>query len=188
VSIITGVRGSLNNNSFYYNNLLEFFKDSSTNNLQISTVSDYKIIMERYIDNYKALSKAGFRLLRNANKLRYLDDALSNHDAVEVYGRIANDTFRAFRDWAKKKAIIHKPGPDYWVNAKIEGNVLFVDGVSILNFPEDLDETRRELVKNDLQKTFSIRKGGNLPFIIETYDTGEQLSLENHLKRIREKK
>jgi hypothetical protein len=60
--------------------------------------------------------------------------------------------------------------------------------VSILNFPEDLDPTRRELVKNDLQKTFSIRKGGNLPFIIETYDTGEQLSLENHLKRIREKK
>ncbi|MDR1072515.1 MAG: hypothetical protein LBL45_02420 [Treponema sp.] len=156
--------------------------------MPISTVSDYKIIMERYIDNYKLLSKAGFRLLRNTNKLRYLDEALANHEAAEAYGRIANDTFRAFRDWAQKKAIARKPGPDYRVDARIEGDALFVDGVSILNFPDDLDAARRELVKNDLQKTFSIRKGGNLPFIIETYDTGEQLSLENHLKRIREKR
>jgi ribosomal protein S8 len=56
--------------------------------IPISTVSDYKIIMERYIDNYKPLSKAGFRLLRNANKLRYLDEALANHEAAEVFGRI----------------------------------------------------------------------------------------------------
>jgi hypothetical protein len=69
--------------------------------MPISTVSDYKIIMERY--NYKALSKAGFRLLRNANKLRYLDEALVNHASAEIFARIANDTFRTFRDWLKER-------------------------------------------------------------------------------------
>jgi hypothetical protein len=159
-------------------------------NIPSSTLSEAKIIVEQYIDHYKQLTKAGFKLACNSAKLRYLPEALENHQEPEVYTRIVNDTFRNFRDWAQRKNIarIHKPEPDTRVDVEIKGDKLFIDGKNILNFPRGLQDSLRGLVKSDLERTFSIREGGNVPFILETYGTGEQTAIENFLKKYRAKK
>jgi hypothetical protein len=158
--------------------------------IPISTLSDAKIIVEQYLEHYKQLTKAGFRLHRNSAKLRYLDEALENHQENEVYNRIANDTFRNFRDWAQRKNIarIHKPEPDIRVDVEIKGNRLFVDNKNILNFPRGTSKDVKEMVRSDLEKTMSIREGGNLPYIIDTYSKGEQTAIYNFLKQYRAKK
>jgi hypothetical protein len=150
------------------------------------TLSDYKIIMSEFIDNYRKLMKAGFQLERNANKLRYLNEALLNHAENEVYTRIAADTFKVFRDWAQKKLTAPKlPPPDTRVDAKIENGRLLINGQNILNFPDELPEAIQKQVSSDLIKTFSIREAGNEPFIVETYGTGEQTAIANFLKKYR---
>jgi hypothetical protein len=156
--------------------------------IPVSTLSTDKIIMETFIDYNKPLSKAGFKLERNANKLRYLEEALQNHDEEEVFKRIVDDSFRAFRDWAQRRTIKHKPGPDIRVDVEIKGNKLLIDGKNILNFPKNLPENLRDMVKTDLEKTFSIREGGNDPYIIDTYGRGEQIAIDNFLKQYRAKK
>jgi hypothetical protein len=156
--------------------------------IPVSTLSDDKIIMERFIDYNKPLSKAGFKLERNANKLRYLEDALENHGEEEVFQRIANDSFRAFRDWAQRRVIEHRPEPEIRVDVEIKGDKLLIDGKNILNFPKSLPEKLRGMVKADLEKTFSIREGGNQPYIIGTYDRGEQTAVDNFLKQYRARK
>jgi hypothetical protein len=155
-----------------------------------STLSDDKIIMEKYIDYHKLLTKAGFVLEGNANKLRYLETALENHDEEEVFNRIAHDTLRSFIAWAQRSQnlITHKPEPETRVDVKIERDKLLIDGKNILNFPKGISPQIRELVSGDLGKTFSIREGGNLPFIVGTYDKGEQSAIENFLKKYRAKK
>jgi hypothetical protein len=157
--------------------------------IPVSTLSDDKIIMEKYIDFHSQLTKAGFKLEGNASKLRYLDAALENHDEEEVFGRISHDSTRSFIAWAQRKPLIkHKPGPEIRIEAKIEGNKLFVDGKNILNFPRNLPENLRDMVKTDLERTFSIREGGNEPYIVGTYDRGEQTAIDNFLKQYRAKK
>jgi hypothetical protein len=172
-----------------YNSYLEYTQHLLEDlDIPVSTLSDDKIIMEKYIDYNKPLSKAGFKLERNANKLRYLDEALENHDEEEVFQRIAGDSFRTFRDWAQRRVIGHKPGPDIRVDVRIKGNKLLIDGKNILNFPKNLPENLRDMVKTDLEKTFSIREGGNDPYIIDTYGRGEQIAIDNFLKQYRAKK
>ena len=166
----------------YTQHLLEYL------DIPVSTLSDDKIIMERYIDYNKPLSKAGFKLERNANKLRYLEDALQNHDDEEVFQRIVTDSFRTFRDWAQRRVIEHRPGPDIRVDVEIKGNKLLIDGKNILNFPKDLPENLRDMVKTDLEKTFSIRESGNDPYIIDTYGRGQQIAIDNFLKQYRAKR
>jgi hypothetical protein len=39
------------------------------------------------------------------------------------------------------------------------------------------------MIKNDLQKTFSIRDGGNMPFIVPTYERGEQTVIKGFLRK-----
>ncbi|GHV80172.1 hypothetical protein AGMMS49944_19630 [Spirochaetia bacterium] len=157
--------------------------------IPVSTLSDDKIIMEKYIDYNKPLAKAGFILAGNATKLRYLDAALQNHDEEEVFNRITNDTSRSFISWAQHPNIIkHKPEPEVWVDVKIDGNKLLIDGKNILNFPKNTTPKIRKMISTDLGKTFSIREGGNIPYIIGTYDKGEQTAIENFLKKYRAKK
>jgi hypothetical protein len=172
-----------------YNSYIEYTQHLLDDlDIPASTLSDDKIIMEKFIDYNKPLSKAGFKLERNANKLRYLEEALENHDEEEVYQRIVNDSFRIFRDWAQCRAVEHKPGPEIRVDVEIKGNKLLIDGKNILNFPKNLPENLRDMVKTDLEKTFSIREGGNVPYIIDTYGRGEQLAIDNFLKQYRAKK
>jgi hypothetical protein len=154
-----------------------------------STLSDDKIIMEKFIDFYKPLTAAGFILEGNASKLRYLEAALENHEEEEVFNRIAHDTLRNFVAWAQRRNLIaHKPGPETRIDVKIDGDRLLVNGKNILNFPKGTSEKVKEIVSEDLEKTFSIREGGNLPFIVGTYDKGEQSAIENFLKKYRAKK
>jgi hypothetical protein len=169
---------------YYTNHVLEGL------GIPISTLSEAKIIVEQYVDHYKQLTKAGFRLSRNATKLLYLEEALRNHQENEVYNRIANDTFKNFYDWAKRKNIAHthRPEPAIRVNVEIKGNKLFIDGKNILNFPRGTSKDIKEMVRSDLEKTMSIREGGNLPFIIDTYSKGEQTVIYNFLKQHRAKK
>jgi hypothetical protein len=145
--------------------------------------------MEKFIDFHKPLTKAGFILEGNASKLRYLEAALENHDEEEVFNRIAHDTLRGFIAWAQRPNLIeHKPEPETRVDVKIEGNKLLIDGKNILNFPKNISPKIKELVSEDLEKTFSIREGGNQPYIVETYGKGEQVSIENFLKKLRAKR
>jgi len=159
-------------------------------NIPNSTLSTSKTMVENYMLYHKQLAKAGFKLARNSNKLLYLPIALENHNEEEVYNRIVNDTYKGFRDWAQRKNIArnHHPEPDIRVDAEIKGNKLLVDGKNILNFPKGLPKTVKELIKDDLQKTFSIREGGNQPYIMSTYGKGEQLALDNFLKQRRSEK
>jgi hypothetical protein len=155
-----------------------------------STLSEAKSIVENFIQYNKPLTKHGFRLARNANKLRYLSEALENHLEEEVYTRIVKDTFRSFRDWAQHKNIarIHKPEPDIQVDAEIKGNQLLINGKNILTFPKGISKEIKEMIKTDLQQTFLIREGGNQPYIIGTYGRGEQSAIDHFLKQFRSKR
>jgi hypothetical protein len=56
-----------------------------------------------------------------------------------------------------------------------------------LNFPQGIDDEIKAMVAGDIGKTFSIRETGNVPFIIETYNTGEQTAIANFLKNTEQK-
>jgi hypothetical protein len=159
-------------------------------NIPIATLSEAKVNMEIFVDNYKSLEKAGFQIYKNTSKLRYLPEAIENHGEEEAYKRIVEYGFIKFRDWAQKKHIAHRalPGPDTRVDVVIDGNKILISGKNILNFPKGIDDEIKAMVAGDLGKTFSIRETGNVPFIIETYDTGEQTAIANFLKKYRAKK
>jgi len=166
----------------YANHVLEDLE------IPTATLSEAKIIVENFIQYNKPLSKAGFKLAGNAKKLRYLPEALENHDESEVYNRIVNDTFRGFVAWAQRKniaRIVHKPEPEIRVDVEVKGNKLFIDGKNILNFPSGTSRDVKEMVRSDLEKTMSIREGGNLPYIIDTYGRGEQAAISNFIKQYR---
>jgi len=159
-------------------------------NIPIATLSEAKVLMEVFIEYHRPLMRAGFTIERNASKLRYLPEALENHREEDVYDKIVNSNYRDFRDWAQRRNITHKisPGPDPRVAAVIKGNKLFIDGKNILNFPSGTKSKVKEMVKDDLCKTFSIREGGGEPYITDTYDKGEQIAIENFKKKYRAKK
>jgi hypothetical protein len=159
-------------------------------NIPIATLSEAKVNMEIFVDHYKPLKKAGFQIYKNTSKLRYLPEAIENHGEDESYKRIVQDGFVKFRDWAQKKAMAHRalPGPDTRVAVVVDGNKLLIDGKNILNFPKGISAEIKTMVSIDLEKTFSIREGGNVPFILETYGAGEQTAIMNFLRKYRAKK
>jgi hypothetical protein len=148
------------------------------------SLSDAKIIMGAYIDHYKGLQKHNFRLERNAHKLRYIHEAISNHsDLDEVYNRAANATFREFVDWAQmtKKKALPPPMP----KVKIKNGRITVDGKKY----EDLPETVKKTIEQDFADIYAIRSGGNEPVVFSTYDQREARLLRKNvdglLKKIR---
>jgi hypothetical protein len=144
--------------------------------------------MAAYVDHYKGLSKHGFKLSRNAHKLRYLEEALQNHtDENEVYNRATNATFREFVDWARRSFAALSP-PEPKIAIKIEGDNIFINGKNILNIPDSVPVKVKESVARDLAETFRIRASGNEPFIVETYGRGEQRAIDTFLKKYRAKK
>jgi hypothetical protein len=170
----------------YFEYARHLFDDAE---LPTSTLGAAKIVMEKFIDYNQQLKKAGFQLERNASKLLFLDEALKNHDEEEVFRHIVEDTYKKFKDWAQRSALIeHKPEKQTQIDAEIKGDKLLIDGKNVLNFPKNVSEEVRDLIKNDLQKTFSIREGGNQPYIVSTYGRGEQVAIDNFLKSSRAKK
>jgi hypothetical protein len=157
--------------------------------LQMSnqTLSDAKIIMGAYIDHYKGLAKHGFRLERNAHKLKYIDEAISNHsDLEEVYNRAANATFREFVDWARisKKKGLPPPMP----RVKIKDGRITVDGKKY----EDLPDNMKKTIEEDIGGIFAIRSEGSEPVVTAAYDRREARALRKRidtlLKQLREKR
>lgn len=151
------------------------------------TLSDAKIIMGAYIDHYKGLSKYGFRLERNAHKLRYIDEAISNHSNIEeVYNRAANATFREFTDWARmtKKKGLPPPMP----RVKIKNGKIFVEGKKY----EDLPDVIKNTIEQDFVSIYSIRAEGNEPVVTPAYDQREarvlRRGIDTLLKEIRKKR
>ena len=150
-------------------------------------LSDAKIIMGAYVDHYRGLQKYNFRLERNAHKLKYIDEAFSNHsDLDEVYNRAANATFREFVEWARmsKKKALPPPMP----KVKIKNGKIIVNGKKY----EDLPETIKKTIEQDFVDIYSIRSEGNEPVVISAYDPQEARTLrkrvETLLKQIRAKK
>jgi hypothetical protein len=151
------------------------------------SLSDAKIIMGAYIDHYKGLQKYNFRLERNAHKLRYIDEAISNHsDLDEVYNRAANSTYREFVDWARfsKKKALPPPMP----KVKIKNGKITVDGKKY----EDLPDALKKTIEQDFTDIYEIRSGGHEPVITPVYDPREARTLrkgiDTLLKQIRKKR
>jgi hypothetical protein len=142
--------------------------------LQMSnqSLSDAKIIMGAYIDHHKGLQKYNFRLERNAHKLRYIDEAISNHsDLEEVYNRASNSTYREFVDWARfsRKKSLPPPMP----KVKIRNGRIVVDGKKY----EDLPDVLKKTIEQDFTDIYAIRAEGNEPVVISTYDQREARAL-----------
>jgi hypothetical protein len=157
--------------------------------LQMSnqSLSDAKIIMGAYLDHYKGLKKYNFRLERNAHKLRYIDEAISNHsDLEEVYNRAANSTYREFVDWARfsKKKALEPPMP----KVRIKGGKIVVDGKKY----EDLPDVLKKTIEQDFTDIYTIRSEGNEPVVTPVYDQREarivRKGIDGLLKKIRAKR
>jgi hypothetical protein len=140
------------------------------------------------VELVKEIDKHGFKLGRNAHKLRYLEKALQNHpDENEVYNRATTATFREFGDWARHSPIALPP-QEPKITIKIKGGKILSNGQNILNIPATIPEKVKESVARDLAETFRIRASGNEPFIVETYGRGEQRAIDAFLKKYRAKK
>ena len=151
------------------------------------SLSDAKIIMGAYIDHYKGLQKYNFRLERNAHKLRYIDEAISNHsDLDEVYNRAANATFREFVDWARmtKRKELPPPMP----KVRITNGKIVVDGKQYEELPIVLKKT----IEQDFVNIYAIRSEGNEPVVITAYDSQEtrllRKKIDSLLKQMRIKR
>jgi hypothetical protein len=140
------------------------------------SLSDAKIIMGAYIDHYRGLQKYKFRLERNARKLRYIDEAISNHNDVdEVYKRAANSTYREFVDRARfsGKKTLPPPMP----KVSIKNGRIVVDGRKY----EDLPDALKKTIEQDFTGIYEIRAGGNEPVITPVYDQREARTLKNRI-------
>ena len=151
------------------------------------TLSDAKIIAETYIDWFSELKRAGFKIEGNAHKLRFIKIALENHPKKqdEVFERAAMSTFREFTVWAKSRG---RKAPEYNPTVKVTANRISIDGRNILNFDEDLPVKEKENIAGYLSAVYKIRESGNEPFIIDTYDAGEQRAILNFQKKYRSTK
>ncbi len=171
-----------------YRSYLDFVKVLyEETGLSPQSFSAAKIIVERYIDYNADLKKHGFTIDRNTNKLLYLEEALANHaNKADVFKHIAQDKFVDFVAYSKtpdgRKAL---PSPEPKIRIKIDGGRILIDGKNILNIPDTVPENIRESVTRDLAETFRIRASGNEPFIVETYDRGEQRAIGIFLKKYR---
>jgi hypothetical protein len=159
--------------------------------LSPQTLSAAKIIMERYKNYYSELTRHGFSLENNSNKLLYLENALENHeDKTEVFKRISNDSFREFQAYAR--TMDDEPAPRRMPKIKIEEGRILVNGKNILNFPKDMPDKEKETLGGYLAEVYAIRAAGNAPLVVETYDDNEARVLKKRidalLKEIRSKK
>jgi hypothetical protein len=168
-----------------YHSYIEY-SQTLLDKLQMSnqSLSDAKVIMGAYIDHYKGLQKYNFRLERNAHKLRYIDEAISNHsDLDEVYNRVTNSTYREFVDWARfsKKKALPPPVP----RVKIKGGRIVVDGKKY----DDLPDVLKKTIEQDFTDIYAIRAEGNEPVVTPAYDQREarilRKSIDTLLKQIR---
>jgi hypothetical protein len=157
--------------------------------LQMSkqSLSDAKVIMAAYVDHYKGLQKHGFRLERNAHKLRYIDEAISNHsDLDKVYDKAANSTYLEFVSWARLSQ--KKPLPPPMPKVSIKSGRIVIDGKKY----EDLPDALKKTIEQDFTGIYTIRAEGNEPVVTPVYDLREARALKKSidalLKQMRKKR
>jgi len=176
-----------------YKSYLEFVKVLyGETGLSPQSFSAAKVIVERFIDYNPELKKSGFSIDRNTNKLLFLETALANHSNKDaVFRHIAQDNYVDFVEYAKTpdgKRKLPPPAP----KIKIEKGKILVDGMNILNIPDELPEGEKETLGKYLSEVYAIRAKGNEPLVIETYDEQESRILKNRvmalLKEIRAKR
>lgn len=168
-----------------YKSYLEYAKHLyEGQGMSVQTISDAKIIAEVFIDHFSNLNKAGFNIENNAHKLRYLKMALKkySHAKASVYKKIASSTFMEFKEWATAS---DEPDESYHPVIKVTSTKIMIDGTDILNFSDDLPTEERDHLSGYLEAVYKIRATGNEPFIMETYDAGEQRAILNFQKKFR---
>jgi hypothetical protein len=159
--------------------------------LSPQSLSAAKIIIERFIDYNSELTRNGFNLENNSNKLLYLENALENHeDRREVFKRISSDTFREFQAYARTPD--GEPVSQRLPKIRLEEGRILVNGKNILNFPKDMPKKEKEALGGYLSEVYAIRAAGNAPLVVETYDENEarvlKKRIDTFLKEIRSKK
>jgi hypothetical protein len=148
--------------------------------LSPQTISAAKIIIERFIDYNSELTRNGFNLENNSNKLLYLENALENHeDRREVFKRVSSDTFREFQAYARTPD--GEPAPRRSPKIKVEEGRILVNGKNILNFSKDLPEREKKALGEYLSEVYAIRAAGNEPLVVEAYDGREARALRNRI-------
>jgi hypothetical protein len=165
-----------------YKSYLDFVKVLyEETGLSPQSFSAAKIIVERYIDYNSDLKKHGFTIDRNTNKLLFLEAALANHaNKNEVFRHIAQDKYVDFVAYSKtpdgRKALpLRQP------KIKVERGKITIDGINILNFPDELPEPERETLGKYLTEVYAIRAVGNEPLVVEAYDEREARTLKNRI-------
>jgi|GEM_PF-6387321 len=150
------------------------------------TLSDAKRIAEIYLEHFHKLEQQNFSVIGHAHKLRFLDAAVEHH-GVEAYKKIKTATFREFQRWAQEDETkpVEKP---YTPKVEIFEDQILVEGAPVLNFAESLPDEEKLLLGKYLDSIYRIRQNGNEPFLIDTYDTGEQYAILAFQKRYRAKK
>lgn len=169
-----------------YTSLTDYLNNSELRlKMPKQTVTTYKRIGEAYLKYKNELQKYGFIETGNLNKLRYLEAALEKHeDKNAVFKMLNTATFREFLEFAKAEPQQEK----YIPRTEINGSDILIDGVKAISIPETLDENLRQEIQNLIIEFFRIKKSGNIPYLVETYDKGEQNAINNFLKRYRSKK
>lgn len=169
-----------------YLDYMQHLEDAA--NIPPQTLSDAKRIAETYLDHFQKLQQYNFRVVGNAHKLRFLDIAVERH-GEDAYKKLIASSLREFQSWAASD-----PSERSDVNKTLLPKILvdkmriMVDGVSVLNFAPELPLDERTFLTGILGAAYKIRKTGNLPFILDTYDAGEQRAVMNFLKKRRASK
>ena len=154
------------------------------------TLSDAKIIGEAFIDYFDRLKKVGFVPQGNAHKLRFLPRALENHphNQDEVFRRVAKDSLAQFKEWAAAPETKEPATKEPSVKIEVTDSKIAVDGRTVLNFPKGLPAKEKNMLASYLTSIYKIRAVGNEPFVVSTYDHGEQRAIMNFLKQYRQKR
>ncbi len=149
------------------------------------TISDAKRIAESYLEHFQKLQQYNFKVIGNAHKLRFLDTAVGNH-GEDAYKKLIASSFREFQSYAVE-AQSERSDVDETNLPKIhvDKTRITVDGIAILNFDPQLPETERSYLTGIIGAAYKIRKTGNMPFLVDTYDAGEQRAIMNFLKKRR---
>lgn len=157
--------------------------------IPVQTISDAKRIAEIYLNHFQKLAQVKFVIDRNAHKLRFLDSAIEAH-GEEAYRKIGSLSLREFQKWAysSERSDESQQSAPYNPPIEVYNDQIRVAGAPVLVFDSALPEEEKKFLGSYLDSIYRIRQTGNVPFLLETYDEGEQRAILNFQKRYRAKK
>lgn len=147
------------------------------------TVSRRRAVGGAYLTHRKLLGKTP--LVGNVEKLRYLDEALRQHERRDVLSHFKRDSLREFVAWIRPREI-EAPLPD--VDLEVEGDDLLLDGEPSLAFAPGLPASERSFIARTLEAAYRARRGDCLAHVVAVYDRGEAIAVDRFLKELRSQK